>query len=90
MTKKSGSAAPKVESGADVTQEKLNELYTAHQVHTLAQMIYQQIAARRSGGPAWGPNPGAGIPSPMNGRPFAGGSPGNAQGLPHPLMYWYP
>jgi len=91
MTKKSATTAPQGGTGTgpgtgpDMTQEKLNELYTAHQVHTLAQLIYQQVAARRGGQQA-----------PMSGQPFQAGqsNPGgwtaNAQGAPQPLIYWYP
>jgi len=89
MTKKSGTTAQAGGTGADLTQDKLNELYTAHQVHTLAQLIYQQIAARRGGGQPWTPNAGTGAPPTMNGQPFTNGWPGNVQGAPQPLMYWY-
>ena len=109
MTKKSATTAPQGGTGTgpgtgpDMTQEKLNELYTAHQVHTLAQLIYQQVAARRGGGNPWAQSPGAGMPfpmsgqqAPMSGQPFQAGqsNPGgwtaNAQGAPQPLIYWYP
>ena len=89
MTKKSGNTTQTGGTGADQTQDKLNELYTAHQVHTLAQWIFQQIAARRSGGGTWAPNTGTGMPSPMNGQPFTSGSTGNAQGVLQPMLYWY-
>jgi len=90
MTKKSAATEPAGGTGTDMTQEKLNELYTAHQVHTLAQLIYQQIVARKSGGQPWTPSPGAGMSSPMNGQSSPSGWTGSAQGAPQPLMYWYP
>ncbi len=96
MTKKSATTAPKggtgtgQGTGTDMTQEKLNELYTAHQVHTLAQLIYQQVAARRGGGNPWAQTQGTGMASPMSGQPNASGWTANAQGAPQPLIYWYP
>lgn len=90
MTKKSENAPATGASGADAAQSKINELYTAHQVHTLAQLLYRQIVARRSAGPAWTPGNGVGTPSPMNGRPFTSGWTGSHPGMPQPLMYWYP
>jgi len=89
MTKKSENTSQAGEAGTDPTQAKLNELYIAHQVHTLAQLIYQQIAARRSSGPNWSPNATAGMPSPTNGQPFTNGWTANVQGAPQPLFYWY-
>ena len=83
-TKKSGAA--KSAGGTEKTQKQLNELYTAHQVHTLAHLLYQQIAARRSGGQPWT----NGIAQPMDGCPGTPGWMGSAQGAPRPLMYWYP
>ena len=71
-------------SGGDAAsaQSKLNELYTAHQVHTLAQLIFQQIASGWSGPPnlaSW--TPGAGV-----GQHRTPGVTNASQ----PLMYWYP
>ena len=90
MTKKNAATEPGGGTGTDMTQEKLNELYTAHQVHTLAQLIYQQIVARRSGGQPWTPSRGGGMSSPMNGQSSPSGWTGSAHGAPPPLMYWYP
>ena len=90
MTKKSENTTQTGGAGTDPTQAKLNELYTAHQVHTLAQLIYQQLAARRSGGTSWSPATTTGMASPMNGQSFTNGWTGNpVQGAPQPRFYWY-
>ena len=63
----------------------LDELYKAHQIHTLAQMLYCQLTSGAAGGPRWvgSPNPpaswSANSAHPMGGVPTAG--PVNA--------YWY-
>ena len=87
--KKTGTTTQTGKTEADPTQSKLNELYTAHQVHTLAHLIYQQIATRRIGSHPWTANGGTGRSSAMNSQPFTGGWTGSAQGTPQPLMYWY-
>lgn len=87
--------APTTTAGGDHgtnTQEHMNVLYAAHQVHTLAQIVLQQITGNRSGQAPWtmpagvpgGPYPGAG-----NGMsPHAPGT--SYPAMPPALFYWYP
>lgn len=79
MTKKttSGAASP---DGMNPTRETLNEIYTAHQVHTLAQLTFQRMAAGRQF-----PATGYATPwsAPAGARAFA---PGNNPAF----LYWYP
>jgi len=88
------------ESDAANAQKKMNELYTAHQVHTLAHLIFQQITAGWSAAQPWAAQAGPTATTPMPGHPQATSWPtgaGMAQhgaaspnGAPQPLMYWYP
>lgn len=79
-----------------VAQENLNTLYTAHQVHTLAQMLFQQLAAWQVRGP-WSSPAGAVFAQPLAMPGMAWPAPGPAyhpqgfvQGAPQALVYWYP
>lgn len=91
MTKKTETATGKAD--ATDAQTKMNELYTAHQVHTLAHLIFQQIAAGWSVCPWTSPAAGA-VRSSMPGLTNVPGWPGaglNSQnGAPQPMVYWYP
>lgn len=91
MTKKTDSATGRADTSA--AQSKTNEVYTAHQVHTLAHLIFRQIAA------GWGARPwtspgAAAVTSPMPGHAHAPGWPAGGtapqSGAPQPMVYWYP
>ncbi len=79
-----------------------NTLYTAHKVHTLAQIVFQQLAGNWTNRTPWNGLNGFGVPQPYpvvpgqgvsqaaSPRPDAWGS-AMAQGAPPPpLFYWYP
>ena len=96
MTKKSSNAGVSGETAS--TQDDMNILYTAHQVHTLAQLVFQHLTAGRL--PRMGTSPFAPPPSAVFTPPQAmqqgWGSgcavPGPPSGGPHAnaLFYWYP
>jgi hypothetical protein len=86
--KKRGTTQEK--GGADATQDKLNELYTAHQVHTLAQLLFRQLAARANSVGPWTPSAGANPQRQASGGPIPQTWAGARQGGPQPLIYWYP
>ena len=97
MTKKTETATGP--GAAESAQSKLNELYTAHQVHTLVQMLFQQLASSWSGVRPWIPPTGDGMTPGGPGRPYAspwhgamppGQGPGFPLGVSRPLTYWYP
>ena len=95
-----------VATDSATTQENLNVLYTAHQVHTMAQFVYRHLSgAWRNQGP-WS-QPGAGFPAQFTGPtaspnfampgPMTGSMPGPMAGAvptfpaaPPALFYWYP
>jgi hypothetical protein len=86
MTKRSASKAPAADQQAPDT---LNEIYMAHQVHTLAQILLQQLSQGWSAG-----NAGAvGAPQGSIGWNPVGGIPAGQQGwqcAPPPIVHWYP
>jgi hypothetical protein len=81
-------------AGTRQAQDSMNRLYVAHQVHTLANVLFHHIAM--SGQDAWGCGgmrpvqpPGFGYSAPWSATsgPAAGAAhPGATQ----PLLYWYP
>jgi hypothetical protein len=81
-------------------QSKMNELYTAHQVHTLAHLMFQQIASGWNGAPSWVTSVGAHAAAPVAGAPNLASWPSAAAvgqhhppgvtTVPQPFMYWYP
>ena len=94
-----------VATDSATAQENLNVLYTAHQVHTMAQFVYRHLSGAWRGQTPWAPNAAAGFPattfgtSPnMSGFTLPGGAmPGAMQGAvptfhaaPPALFYWYP
>lgn len=93
--------APTTAAGPDhgATHEHLNVLYTAHQVHTLAQIVLQQITGSRSSAAPWAMSAGVACAyaGPGNGMASQASSPmgmGPGQGvnpaMPPALYYWYP
>lgn len=52
MTKKTANRG--TAGTGDGAAEQRDEVYVAHQVHTLAQMIYRQLAATRAASPQQG------------------------------------
>ena len=75
------------------TQESMNELYTAHQVHTLANLVFRRLAGGWA--PAGGPAAHAGFaagqavpcgPASWTGAPMVHVPPGATPGP----FYWYP
>jgi len=93
-------AGPSVPGGAAPGGE--NALYTAQKVHTLAQIVFQQLAGSWTNRAPWtGPAgyavpqqyvvmPGHGVGPAATPRPDSCG-PGIPQGAPPPaLFYWYP
>jgi hypothetical protein len=83
-----------VSGGTANAQDPLQTLYMAHQVHTLAQLVYQQVAAGQQPpmGP-WAPPAGPVFTAPQV-TPGWGGAyqvPGTVPGPHSPnLLYWYP
>ena len=79
-------------------QEKMNTLYTAHQVHTLAHIVYHHFAGGAPLSP-WGMHPGAAF-HPLHTVPHTGMAVGASvplsfahpavPGAPPALFYWYP
>ena len=68
-------------------QDNLNALYTAHQVHTLAQIVFQQLAGSWSNRvPCTAPAFGMGGMAP---NPFFYGQ-AFQPAAPPALFYWYP
>ena len=68
MTKKTETATGR--GDAESAQSKMNELYTAHQVHTLAHLFFQHVAAGWRGARPW-TAPGGGAPSRHPPQPHA-------------------
>ena len=93
-----------VSSDSATTQENLNVLYTAHQVHTMAQFVYRHLSGAWRNQNPWSQHAGAGYAAPFAAAaaPGAGfGLPGAIPGLmpgpvptfqaaPPALFYWYP
>ena len=80
------------------TQDNVSTLYTAHRVHTLAQILFQQIAAWQRGA-SWIPPAAAVLPQfrEMPAYGMGGSAPnptlhgsGLPQGAGPALFYWYP
>jgi hypothetical protein len=77
-------------------RQRMHELYMAHQAHTLAQMMFRQLASSWTVGQPW-ISPGGDVfapPPPQSPSP-AGCAPGFgtasfAPGAGSPLVYWYP
>lgn len=70
------------------TQDNMNLLYTAHQVHTLAQLVYRQMAGGWQGQAPWAaPAARAGFPA---AGPMIAGSAATLPSGPPALFYWYP
>ena len=78
-------------------QDSMNMLYVAHQVHTLANVLFHRIAM--AGQDAW--SRGVGVRQPQQPAAFGfGATPWNAgpqqtaagapNGVSQPLLYWYP
>jgi hypothetical protein len=59
-------------------QDPMHALYAAHQVHTLAHMVFRHLSAGTPAGPQWTAPMGA--PNP----------PAPAPATPAPCFYWYP
>ena len=97
MSKKSTTASDEATSATANAQENLNQLYTAHQVHTLAQLIFQRLAGEWQTQTGWMPAMGAPMAPPMSpsmSPPIGGANPvlgsGYLQGGAQPVLYWYP
>ena len=84
-------------------QENLNVLYTAHQVHTMAQVVYRHLSGAWRSQTPWTPHATANFPQQFtaagNGMGFSlpgtmpGAMPGGVpafQAAPPALFYWYP
>ena len=81
-------------------QDNPNLLYAAHQVHTLAQIVFQRIASSWPNRAPWTPlaSPVFGQPCPMpafgagtTAAPPVASAPGSLQAAPpQVLFYWYP
>ena len=82
-------------------ENNISTLYTAHQVHTLAQILFRQIAVGWQSGAYWFSPAGAGLPQSREIPAYAMGGPapnsapqapgtGMLQGTPPALFYWYP
>lgn len=81
------------------SQEPIHTLYTAHQVHTLAQILFRQITVGWQSGASWLPPAGAVLPQSreMPAYAMSGPAPNSAlhppgllQGTPPTIFYWYP
>ncbi|MCP3982347.1 MAG: hypothetical protein GY716_23845 [bacterium] len=84
MTRKSATKTTRDDAaGAD---QGLNSLYTAHQVHTLAQLLYRELAMRTQ---AAGWNPQQPFGAPMETSDGTQDSQG-AVVQRRTAMYWYP
>jgi len=66
-----------VATDSSTAQENLNVLYTAHQVHTMAQFVYRHLAGGWRSQAPWAPNATGSYPA-----PFA--ATGNATAYPMP------
>jgi hypothetical protein len=80
-------------------QENLNVLYTAHQVHTMAQFVYRHLSGAWRNQVPWAPHTTAGFAPQINaavpGTGFAlpgtmAGAVPSFQAAPPALFYWYP
>lgn len=96
MTKKTQQATGAPGDAASA-QRQMNELYTAHQVHTLAQLLLQQITANRPDPSTWAMSTGTPTAGGPGIRPDGVGAPGyfvQTGGAfpvaPQPILYWYP
>ncbi len=93
MTKRnSGSAKP---NDAEASREPMKTIYTAHQVHTLAQLIFQHwVGSRQASAPqgAGAPfvHPNAGQPGRWGWPPAVGAEAGPVV-MPHPAGHpgWF-
>lgn len=93
-----------VATDSSTAQENLNILYTAHQVHTMAQFVYRHLSGAWRSQTPWAPNAGVGFPTTfgtsanMSGFTMPGGAMPNAMpgavptfhAAPPALFYWYP
>ena len=79
-----------VTSDPATAQDNMNELYAAHQVHTLAQIVFRHFAGWQGGmpwtQPAFGAPTGAGFGTPVAMQ----GGPATFPAAPPALFYWYP
>ena len=86
-----GPTRPGTDASPEVGQEQLQEIYTAHQVHTLAQIMFQQLAC------GWNGATHASYPNATSG-PAVGWNPTGQQGMGQPIwhnahppiVHWYP
>jgi hypothetical protein len=84
-------------AGTRHAQDSMNRLYVAHQVHTLANMLFHHIAL--AGQDSWScgtgvrasqqPAPTFGYGGPWNTAPWQPAS-APLPGVSQPLLYWYP
>jgi hypothetical protein len=79
-----------VTSDPATAQDNMNQLYAAHQVHALAQIVFRQFAGWQGQTP-WTQQPfgapaGAGFGSPVAMQ----GGPMTLPPAPPALFYWYP
>jgi hypothetical protein len=89
-TKKSTSTKARGESSASASaQHDLDRLYVAHQVHTMAHLLLQQIVAGRHWMAA-GPTPVAGSFATGPTMPQHGHGMVVPTAAPAPFFYWYP
>ncbi len=83
---------------SNATNPQLDELYMAHQVHTLAQHTYRHLMTgwNRMGGGAPAtvapvyPGPGPAAAWPPMANPSAQGANPATHGAQPPIVYWYP
>lgn len=97
-TRKNETTKGSVATDATSPQDRMNEVYTAHQVHTLAHLVYQQLTAGSPPmQPPWAPGAESFVPQqfagangqgPGSGWPSAGVAASPC--APQPLIYWYP
>jgi hypothetical protein len=78
------------QAGTRQAQDDMNRLYVAHQVHTLANVLFHHVSM--AGQDAWSATrpttaQGFGMPTPWNATPWP---PAATRSVSQPLLYWYP